>query len=361
MLLYKNRIIIASVAFISIAVIIFILFSNLSFTLKDNKLNNNEFIKTKAGLQIFDPLNNTNSTSINQNIKYEDLLNRKESKAFWTYYGSAIAQKAPIDHWIDSDGMHIGIKPAKKDTWAGLFAMTRDDYAMLFHVKITNNNTSIENDGRLSVGMYIQESIIYGNIDYVACVSDSDKDGIKWTIESGLGNKEIVTERHVLWESERSTNNPITMDCTIITNGDNLLKVYLDGVLKYSNDKLDLKMPRPFNSYLEIQSKNTDKMLYGQFNDYYTTMTDSIEFNNMPPNGVMKINIYQNSSSLKSLIGNNTVELSMPVGKDEANTIENIGKYQQPIYADIEFYNSSKILTVNQSELLSGGDIYSYR
>ncbi len=81
---------------------------------------------------------------------------------------------------------------------------------------------------------------------------------------------------------------------------------------------------------------------------FYSTMTDFIEFSELPPNGLVKINMSQNPSSLKPLIGNNTTEITIPVDKEGTKTIVKIGEYHQPIYTSVQFYNSSKILTANQ-------------
>ena len=157
--------------------------------------------------------------------------------------------------------------------------MSRDDYASLYHSNIELPRR--ENLGgilsRFSAGLYIQTSIIYGQINYVACVGEIGPAGVEWRVESGLGNDVVVTQHNDLW---RDTNSSVwKRDCTIITNGANYLKVYLDNKLVYSNNKLNLQMPRPFNSYLEVQTTYADENLYGKFTDYYSARGEKSAYN----------------------------------------------------------------------------------
>src|SRR2546422_3733070 len=57
-----------------------------------------------------------------------------------------------------------------------------------------------------------------------------------------------------LFRSDTSPNQPLTRDCTIITNGNNYLKVYLDNVLVYESNNLDLQM-RSEEHTSELQSR----------------------------------------------------------------------------------------------------------
>src|SRR5438132_1662330 len=85
------------------------------------------------------------------------------------------------------------------------------------------------------------------------------------------------------------TGAPLTRDCTIITNGSNLMKVYLDGRLVYSSSTLNLQMPSPFNSYLEVQSTYAGGMLHASYNDYYATVSDAVRVQNAPPGDTAQV------------------------------------------------------------------------
>lgn len=307
----------------------------------------NSMNKVKSGLFISDSLKNGNLTRGELFEKFNQKYNR-----VWTLYGSAIARKAPIDVYENTaDGLSLGIKTAVKGTWAGYFAMTRDDYASLFHAVLTIP-AKLPGDMRFSTGLYVQTSIIYGNINYVGCVGESGPLGYDWNVQSGTGNTIDVTQENDLATSKPATNaTSLTKDCTIITNGDNYLKVYLDHKLVFSSDQLNLQMPRPFNSYLEVQTTYSKENLYGKFKDYYSTGGENVRVINAPIGGSAKIVETAPSGGVLAYV---------PIDQQGAANL-NIGQYHFPLSAQIQIFDSKNRLVTSTAPNapLYGGDVYS--
>ena len=97
------------------------------------------------------------------------------------------------------------------------------------------------------------------NINYVTCAAGVDKDGYWWSVVETYGNSQQATKFFTLW-FQWMNNQPLTRDCTIITNGSNFLQVYLDGTLVFASKSMNLRMPEPFNPYLEVQSTSANNM-----------------------------------------------------------------------------------------------------
>ncbi|TLX98163.1 MAG: hypothetical protein E6K96_01285 [Thaumarchaeota archaeon] len=85
------------------------------------------------------------------------------------------------------------------------------------------------------------------------------------------------------------SNQPLTRDCTIITNGSNLLKVYRDGALVFSSATMNPNMPPPFNSFPEVQTTYAGQMLFGVYDDYYATSSDGVTVTNALPSSTVEI------------------------------------------------------------------------
>ena len=314
--------------------------------------------KVKSGLFISDSLRNGNLTGEQLFSKFDKKYNR-----VWTLYGSAIARKAPVDVSENTvQGLSLGIKTAVRGSWAGYFAMTRDDYASLFHAVLTLPVKSLKylpiksynyDNEKFSVGLYVQTSIIYGNINFVGCVAEAGPSGYDWLVESGTGNTMQVTKTEHLWQESSGINGnqSLTRGCTIITNGNNYLKVYLDNRLAFSSDNLNLQMPRPFNSYLEVQTTYGDHDLYGKFKDYYSTADENVKVINAPLGGIVKIIGSTPSSKLISYA---------PIDKSGVANL-NIGQYHFPLTAQIQVFNSTNNLVASTAPNtdIFGGDIYS--
>jgi hypothetical protein len=322
------------------------------------KKNNNDISyhpldKAKSGLSISDSLRNGNLTRDQLFEKFNKQYNR-----VWTLYGSAVVRKAPIDVYENTvEGLSLGVQSAVVDQWAGYFAMSRDDYASLFHAVITVPNKVLP-VWSFSAGLYVQTSITYGNINYVACTGEASPLGVNWRVQSGTGNNVEVTHHQNLWSI--TSDKTSTRDCTIITNGNNYLKVYLDGKMVYTSNKLNLQMPRPFNSYLEVQTTYTaKKMLYGKFKDYYSTRDENIKVINAPVGGIVKIIETSPSPPSSSPSPPSKVLAEGTVDAHGVASLD-IGKYHFPLSAQIQVYNSDKMMiaSTTPNTPLYGGDVY---
>src|SRR3989441_3879671 len=287
------------------------------------------------------------SDSLTNETRTKDQL--LANQRYWTYGGSATVQNAPYDIFKDSQGLHIGVRSLSNGNYSGFYGVTPDTSALLFHSVITtfprtvpNMTTFYEN------GLYVQTST--QNVNYVTCYSDTSFWGTVWAIASATGDTDGITQFHALWY-DKSPNQPLTRDCTIITNGQNYLKVYLDGVMVYSNSTLNLQMPGPFNAFLEPQTSYDGQMLYGIYKDYYSATDENVKVSNLPTNAAT-VSIVDSSGNILA---------TAPI--TGSTSILDVGKYHLPLTANIKIYDSSsmQIASTQNPIKIFGGDVYSVK
>ncbi|MDE1829115.1 MAG: fibronectin type III domain-containing protein [Thaumarchaeota archaeon] len=290
----------------------------------------------QSGLVASDPLNN--ETESQQQLQ--------TSNGYWRYGGDAIAENAPYDFYRDTQGLHIGAEsPDKNGTYAGFYAITPNTNALLFHSIISTPLRTIPNQ-QYENGMYVQTT--QAPVNYVTCVAVTNNNGTVWQVVHTYGTPTQSVVFANLW-TDPSPNQPLTRDCTIITNGNNYLKVYIDGVMVYSNNLLVLGMPSPFNAYLEPESSYRGQLLNGTFTDFYITSNETIQIKNNPSNA--------RTVSLMDQSGNVLANASVSGG----NAFLDVGKYDFPLATTINVYDSNNVLlasTPNPVEIY-GGDVYS--
>ena len=287
--------------------------------------------KVQSGLVASDPLN--------KNIDQSHLL---ANTGYWTFGGDAPAEHAHYSVNEDSHGLHIGVQAPATGVWAGFYAASPNTNAALFHSVITAPVRTIPQQ-YFENGLYIQTSQSF--INYVTCVSVTSSSGTVWAVVSTTGDATQATQFNVLYVNG-SANQPLTRDCTIITNGDNYLKVYLDHVMVYSNNAMNLQMPSPFNSYLEPQTSFHDKLLKGTHKDYYATSDENIKVTNNPPLAA--------TVRLVDSLGN--VLASSPVTLGNATL--DVGKYHFPISGNINVYDSNDSIMASSPASVYGGDVF---
>src|SRR5207302_5239201 len=129
-----------------------------------------------------------------------------------------------------------------------------------------------------------------------------------------------------------------TRDCTIITNGNNYLKVYLDGTMVYTSSSLNLQMPAPFNAYLESETSYAGQMLVGTFQNYYVALDENINVTHFPTNAA-RVDVVDSSGTV--------LATSQVVS---GSTMLNIGQYHFPLAATINVYDSGNALIASNSE-----------
>jgi fibronectin type III domain protein len=294
----------------------------------------------KSGLVASDPLNNETKTQ--QQLQ--------SNPRYWTYFGDAIAENAPHTFSKDTKGLHLGVQSPTSDgnTWAGFFAMTPNTSAALFHSVVSTPLSMIPSNPTryYENGMYVQTS--NGLINYVTCFSLTNNQTTVWAVASEIGNTAQGTQYTPLYVNF-SPNQPLTRDCTIITNGNNYLKVYLDGAMVYTSNTLNLQMPAPFNTFLEPQTNYAGQLLNGTFTDYYATSDENIQVNNLP----------SNAKTVTVTDSTGTILATAPVSSGTAKL--DVGKYHLPLSATIKAYDSNNVLITSTSTPVNifGGDVYS--
>jgi hypothetical protein len=350
--------------------------------------------KVKSGLVISEPLNGRNLTA-------DDL--RWLNTHGWNFDVAELLQNGSSNFYQDAEGLHLGIKAAPiKGEWDGFYAMTPPTNATLFHVKVTVPFRSTSNGEFFESGLYIHTS--EDKVNYITCFASVSPTGITWTVQHDMNNPNQGMQYATLWSDNNTSVQPHSKDCTIITNGNNYLKVYIDNTQVYLNDHASLQMPSPLKASLEVSTSNnsSSQFRYGIFNDFYSTTDEHVKIINGPSNGSVKIVQTSPSSSTALLTrnmqiqqtpsnktnNNNSVPLVGLFSNDahdpqpssshittNTNVLENgtldsqgvskldIGQYHFPLNAQIQVYNStnSMVASTPQNISLYGGDIYSVK
>jgi hypothetical protein len=289
-------------------------------------------VKVSSGLVASDPLN-------------KDLtMQQLESSSYWTFSGDAIGQGAPYNFYENSDGLYIGVQSVSDGTYAGFYAQSPNTSFLLSHALVTAPTSTVPS-GYFESGIYVQTSD--GDINYVTCTSDTSSAGTIWVLEWATGNTTQATNFTTLWSS--GTGLPLTENCTIITNGNNYLKLYLDGTLVYSNSSLKLDIPGPFNIYLEPETSYAGKELYGSFLNYYLTKSEYLTVKALP-SSVTKV----------ELINPSTGSVLASASKSGSVAKIEMGPFVFPLSAKIEALNGNGKVIASTSGAVSlyGGDVY---
>ncbi len=264
-------------------------------------------LRSHCGLMEFDPLDNETMTQ--QQLE--------QNQQYWTYDGDAPQENATYAFYRDTQGLHIGAEAPANGTYAGYFAMSANTTASLFHSVITTPVRAIPSNGNyFQNGMYVQTA--QANVNYATCVSITNNVGTVWAVVHTYGTANSAVKFDLLW-MDNSPNQPLTRDCTIITNGSNYLRVYMDGQMVYTNSTLNLQMPMPLNAYLEPESSYAGQILYGTYNDYYETSGDMLGISSVPAG----------SSEAKILDRAGNLVASSPVSGSNASI--DIGRFHDPI------------------------------
>src|SRR6267143_6101142 len=300
--------------------------------------------QVNSGLAASDPLNNEpkNQQQLQSNPRY------------WTYGGDAPLQTppAPYDFYKDSQGLHIGVQSTGNDAngnpkWAGFYALAPGTNAALFHAVVSTPVRSIPTNFYEN-SLYVQTSVNAPNalVNYIACGANTSGWGTLWAVYSATGDGNSATTFTRLF-LDTSPNQSLTRDCTIITNGSNYIKVYLDGVMVYTNSTLNLQMQEPFNAFLEPQSSYAGQLLEGIYTVYYVTTDENIQVTNLPSNAA-RVDLTDASGVLASA----------PMTGGAAKL--DVGKYHFPLAATIKVYDSNNIIIASTSPVsIFGGDVYS--
>lgn len=281
--------------------------------------------KIKSGLETYDQLKDGNLSRISvDKIKLTGIHG-------WHYNGSAYEVDAPVDVYEDRQkGLIIGAAAANEGDWVSHYAMSPDTYATVFHTVMTNPYKSLSNESEFQVGLYVQTTISNGLVNYVSCGASSTPEGLVWQAVYASGNYSQASNFETLW-LDTSSNQSLTRDCKLLTNGNNYLEIYIDNVRVYSNNTLNLQMPPPFNSYLEVTTPSSDEIRYGLFEDYYEDYYE--------PHKTVKVINAPGGGSVKIIGESNKILANVPVDKDGIANL-NIIQYPFPLIARIQVYDS---------------------
>lgn len=263
----------------------------------------------------------------------------------WSFAGSALVRGGQYDvQQVRGQGLVVGVSdPDPSDrVWSGMFAMTPHDYSSLYHVEIAAPRVpeiAADPGNYMNLGMYVQTDTATDRINYVACTMDIRPDHLVLRAESGLGNGTVVTSRTVHWEKAVGLDYD-TMDCTLVTNGDNYFRAIIGGQTVFESDKLDLQMPKPFNAYLETQVLGITRVVHGQFTGYYSVHSPYVEVVKLRPGQQVSLG-----------------PVSATAGPDGTTRLDVAG-LPQPYPGRLVVHGAS-----SDASLVSqfvGGDVYSY-
>ncbi len=294
--------------------------------------------KTQSGLVASDPLDNQTETM-------QQVLS---DTRYWNYYGTAVSEKnTTYDIYKDSQGLHIGEpgpNPAQfgDGSYSGYYAVSPDTTALLVHAILTATSQPVlHNDFQNQLEIMTTN----GKVNYLDCAAITNSDGTYWTLVHGYGNAVEASHFDTLWV-DTSPNQPLTRECTVITNGSNYLKLYMDGVMVYTSSTLSLAMPAPFDYYLQTMNSYYNQMRHGVFKDYYATTDENIKVTGNPTNAA--------TVSLINSTGGVMTSSSVTAGSATLN----VGMYHFPIAATIQVSDSSGNVIASSPQNIYGGDAF---
>src|SRR5437899_652878 len=273
----------------------------------------------------------------------------------WVLYGNAVQENAPHSGSEDANGMHIGILAPSAGAWAGYFAISPLTTAHLFHAKVTlpaaRPTTA---SGAVDDLFYVQQEM-YQNprIDAIGCGATLYSNTTDWITVWQQGNDKAVTFAQIVYDNP-DQRQPTSRDCTLVTDGNDILKSYIDGQQVFSNSSMHLNMPQPFQSYLELQTNSqtssTGNTFTGTFTDYYATTSDSIKVINARAGSIVKVVDATSGDTLAS-----------STASSDGTAFVDVGRYNLPINANVIVFDSTgtSILASTSSHVgIYGGDVF---
>lgn len=285
--------------------------------------------QSKSGLVVGDPLDGNYSQS------------QLSSQSSWKFGGDAAGENAPYAYYENSQGLHIGVQAPANGTYAGYYAEVQR-VGMLAHAVLTAPSTTIPY-GYYNVGLYLQTG--GPDVDYIFCGAQTSRAGTFWGVSSATGSTGGASSYQSLYY-DASSGQPLTRSCTIVTNGENYLVVYIDNHLVYSSSSLGLGYDEPFYFFLETESSNNGQLLYGSFRDFYATASGNVTLAGNP----------SNAASVKLLDSSGNTIASAPVSSGSATL--DIASYDFPLSGTLNVYDSSGATITSAPVAAYGGDVY---
>jgi hypothetical protein len=249
---------------------------------------------------------------------------------------------------MTTDQLQIGVASPIAGQWVGYYAVSPPTNATLVHAVLTAPSNTVP--GHYSVGLYVQATNQI--LNYVACLAATTPTATTWEVVHNHATNTTNGVAVPLWGISTTTQK-LTQDCTIVTNGTNYLKVYLNHVVVYQSSTLQLGMQGPYNFYLETESSSTGALVYGGYQNFYATHGENVEITNAPSNAL--------SAAIVNATG--SVLATAPVVSGTATLT--MGQYTFPQVAYVNLYssesdisNSSLIASTRSPVRIYGGDVF---
>jgi len=184
-------------------------------------------------------------------------------------------------------------------------------------------------------------------VNYIVCGPQTSSALTYWGVAMTTGNPTQTTTYQPLY-IDQSANQALTRECTIVTNGQNYLAVYLDGSQVYQSSNLNLGYQAPFQFFIETQTSYTGAMFTGSFQNFYLASSDSVTVTNMPPSSTAQL-VSPSGQVLASAPGDGSGKATLP-----------IGQYDMPLTANIQVNTLLGLPVAATSSPVSiwGGDSY---
>ena len=264
--------------------------------------------------------------------------------SLWTFGGSAVVEGAPNKYYEDSAGLHLGVQSVVGGQWAGYYA-ARGENAQLFHAILSLPSGTITASQNFNTGLYVQTG--GSNVNYVTCAGGVNNVGYYWQVVQTTGNVNQATTFNTLW-FQWMNSQPLTRDCTIVTNGSNLLDVYLDGTLVYTSRSMNLGYQYPLTVFLEVQTTDNTAMHFSAYTDYYATSSDTVTVNGAPGGSTVEI------------VGQSGNVLATTTAGLDGSAHLNIAQYHMPLSANVEVLVMGVVVASTPTTTsIYGGDVYS--
>jgi hypothetical protein len=280
------------------------------------------------------------ATLVQSGLVMTDSLKSGDFSA-WTFAGDASHEHAPYSFSEDGLGLHISVKAINPAQWAGFFAKSANTNARAFHALISLPYATISSNN-FNTGLYVQTA---SRVNYVACVAHVTTAGYYWAVLYAEGSMETAQKFHRLFVQH---GGPLVRDCTIVTDGQSSLTVYLDGQKVYSNSSMNLQMPAPFNAYLEVETTCTAEVLTGTYSDFYEVATDAVTVQDVPTGYTAQIF----DSGTAGVIASGVA------GRDGIVSL-NVGSQKMPIDGILQLQGTDgNSIGITDRVKIWGGDVY---
>jgi hypothetical protein len=294
-------------------------------------------VEVQSGLAASDPLNG-----------FETQAQLQSNSSYWQYGGTS-ENTSYYNFFQAANQLHIGVAATNSSDWTGYYAVTPATNASLVHAILT---TPSNNSGYYDIGLYMKASNQL--LNYLACVAITTPSGTSWGLVHAQGSSSANAVITPLWV-DTSPSQPLTRDCTIVTNGENSVSLYLDHVLVYQSNALSLNMPPPYSFFVEDESLVSSQILYGQYQGFYATTGSNITVTDLP----------SNTASVALVGSSGQVYLSAPASSGKA--VLNLGTYDFPIAAYVRAYssaadqsNATLVAYTPAVQQIYGGAVYSF-